>query len=199
MFAGLFANTFIGVNICFFICFPPFHLIFDFLKFFSLKNLLNNNFKGINLADLVAENSYYSKYTMDNSKLTDLTPIVMFVVYEPLDYDNIQIRMKLKNLIIDAYKIDGIKKNFNLNWLSSFGNRKINYKYNLTNLFSKLKDFPPYLNDLIVQRCEQNELRGNQTSKCEIVKYEPLSGDEENDYDEENSPSSKVDQDTNKM
>ena len=62
---------------------------------------------------------------MDNSKLTDLTPIVMFVVYEPIDYDNIQIRMKLKNLIIDAYKIDGIKKNFNLNWLSSFGNRKI--------------------------------------------------------------------------
>lgn len=150
-------------------------------------------FTGINLADLVAENSYYSKYTHDNAKLTDLTPIVMFVIYEPLDYDNVHTRMKLKNLFFDAFKIEGIKKGFSLNWLTSFGNYRINYKANLTNLFSKLKDFPPFLNDIVIRRCELNKIGENKTGKCDIVKYDPTMFDD----DDENDLTSQIDQNYN--
>jgi hypothetical protein len=135
--------------------------------------------EGINLSDLVAEDSYYSAYTNDNAKLTDLNPIVMFVIHAPIDYDNVHVRMKLKNLLADAFKIDGINNGFNLNWLSSFGNQKIRYKKNLTNLFDKLKDFPPYLNDLIIEKCELrggstgDELFANKTEKCTTFKYDP--------------------------
>lgn len=113
----------------------------------------------------------------------------MFVIYEPLDYDSVHTRMKLKNLLVDAFKIEGIKKGFNLNWLSSFGNQRINYKTNLTNLFRNIKNFPPYLNDVIVRRCQLDGPHGNRTGKCDIVKYNPI-----NDEDEEHNFSNEKDE-----
>lgn len=102
---------------------------------------------------MVAESSYYSKYALENAALTDLNPIVMLVVHEPLDYDSVHVRMKLKALLADAHRIDGIKSGFSLNWLASFSNQKIRYRSDVRNLYAKLRNFPHYLNDVIVKKC----------------------------------------------
>lgn len=145
--------------------------------------------EGINLADLVSEDSYYSSYINDNSKLTDLTPIVMFVVKEPINYDSAAIRMKLQNLVSDAYKIDGISKSFKLNWIDNFGNEKIKYKKSLKKLFKVLKPFPPFLNDLIIHKIETSyDSKTNLSSiKKTVFNYNDY---EKFDLDDESEPSS---------
>lgn len=127
--------------------------------------------EGINLADLVAQDSYYSHYIRDNTKLTDLNPIVMFVVSEPINYDSLQNRIKLKNLMNDAFKIEGISKKFNLNWLGNFGNKKINYKKDINNLIKVIKDYPPFMNDLIINKLER-DVKTNKTIKS-LYKHVP--------------------------
>jgi predicted RND superfamily exporter protein len=113
--------------------------------------------EGISLGDLVSDDSYYNTYIKDNTALVDLNPIVMFVVYRPIDYDNPQTRLKLKTFINDAFKIDGINKKFQLNWLENYSNNeKIKYKKRIENLYEDLKDFPPFLNDLVINKIENN-------------------------------------------
>lgn len=145
-----------------------------FLFYISLSAWSAYHIKeGISLSDLVAEDSYYSEYMNDNTKLTDLNPLVMFVVHEPIDYDNIHVRMRLKNFFADAFKIDGINRNFSINWLESFGNSKIRYKKSLTNLMDKLKNFPPFLNDLIIKK-RLIDLKTNQTLSESLFKLDDL-------------------------
>ena len=113
--------------------------------------------EGISLGDLVSDDSYYNTYIKDNTELVDLNPIVMFVVYKPIDYDNSQTRLKLKTFVNDAFKIDGINKKFQLNWLDNYSNNeKIKYKKKIENLYNDLKDFPPFLNDLVINKIENN-------------------------------------------
>lgn len=108
--------------------------------------------EGINLADLVSEDSYYNKYVNDNSELTDLNPIVMFVIYKPIDYDSNVNRIKIKKFIKNALKLDGISRDFHLNWLDSYGDKKIKYKYDDSDLLRTLKAFPPMENDIIIKK-----------------------------------------------
>lgn len=132
--------------------------------------------EGIKLSNLVSESSYYSKYIRDNTELVDLNPIVMFVIYEPIDYDNLQNRIKIKNLFNDAFKINGISKNFNLNWLNSFLSKKIKYKHNIDNLLSVINDYPPFINDIIIHKTEFDPLL-NITHKS-VFKYRHSENDE---------------------
>lgn len=124
----------------------------------------------------------------DNTELTDLNPIVMLVVYEPINYDSVHVRMKLKNLVADAFKIDGIKNGFSINWLNSFDNQKIRYKRDVTNLIGKLKDFPPFLNDLIIRRCELiGSANKTRRENCQNLKFNPAD-DEDLDVDDNENP-----------
>ena len=108
--------------------------------------------EGIDLGNLVAEDSYYKHYMNDNKRFIDLNPIVMFVVHEPVDYENAQVRLRLKKLVADAFRIDGINDRFQFNWLETYSNRRVKYKRRIEPLVDELKDYPPYLNDLIINR-----------------------------------------------
>lgn len=119
--------------------------------------------EGINLGDLVSEDSYYKQYITEAQRLTDLYPVVMIYVHKPIDYDDIQVRMKLKNLVKNAQKIDGISKTFSINWLSAFSHNKLKYKKNPEYLVNSLKSFPPFMNDVIIRRIERN-IQTNETS-----------------------------------
>jgi predicted RND superfamily exporter protein len=124
--------------------------------------------EGINLADLVADDSYYHEYISESARLTDLSPIVMFVIDEPLDYNNISIRKRLNNIINDAMRIEGVKKGFVLNWLEIFKNRRINYKQNQSVALDELKSFPPFMNDLIFTEVNKNAYEANQPPQREF-------------------------------
>ena len=108
--------------------------------------------EGMNLADLVADDSYFSAFVRENLANTDINPIVMFVITEPIDYDNQNVRNRLSKFLIDASKIEGLNKKFRLNWLDYFRNAKIKYKKSLKNLVDVLKNVPPMLNDIIVNK-----------------------------------------------
>ena len=118
--------------------------------------------EGINLGDLVSEESYYNKYITDMTSTTDILPIIMFVIHKPIDYDSSNVRISIKNLISNARKIDGISDTFSINWMDSFSNHKIKYKKNIDNLYDSIKNFPPLINDLIVNKIEKNSAT-NQT------------------------------------
>ena len=107
--------------------------------------------EGINLADLVSHDSYYNSYLTENMASIELNPIVMFVINEPIDYDNANVRKKINDVVQSAQSIEGINSNFHLSWLSSFEQRKIKYKTNLNNLYERMKALPPLMNDVIIQ------------------------------------------------
>lgn len=108
--------------------------------------------EGIELQNLVSDDSYFSSYVKDNSRLTDLRPIVMLVMQEPIDYDDIQNRILIDNLLKNALKIKGISNTFKLNWLDFFKSDKIQYKHSVKNLIDTLKTFPPFLNDIVIKK-----------------------------------------------
>ncbi|CAF0815024.1 unnamed protein product [Brachionus calyciflorus] len=123
--------------------------------------------EGIRIEDLVSEDSYYSQYVKDNAELQDLYPIVMLITTQPLNYDNLNIRIELKNLIKNAQKIDGISESFQLNWLDSFKSKRIDFKQNTTKLTDTLKLYPPYLNDVIIKTNCRDQIR-NESFKKEL-------------------------------
>ena len=98
--------------------------------------------EGINLGDLVSEDSYYKHYITEAQRLTNLYPVVMMYIHEPIDYDNVQVRMKIKNLVKNAQKIDGISKTFSINWLAAFSHNKLKYKKRFLNNFSSNMNNP---------------------------------------------------------
>ncbi len=108
--------------------------------------------EGMDLADLVADNSYFSQFIRENIRQTDLNPIVMLVVDGPVDYDNRNVRLKLNKFLAEAYKIQGLKTDFRLNWLDFFRDNKIAYRKNPKNLLGVLKSSPPMLNDVIINK-----------------------------------------------
>lgn len=124
------------------------YIIYMILSIWSASNI----HEGINLGDLVAQDSYYNKYINENSELVDLNPIVMFVIHEPIDYDNTVNRIRIKKFISNALKIDGISKDFHLNWLDSYGDKKIKYKKDDSDLLRTLSAFPPMANDVIIEK-----------------------------------------------
>ena len=136
------------------------YLVYISLSLWSAINIR----EGINLADLVSDDSYYNHYITETHRTTNLLPVVMFYIYEPIDYDSTQIRMKLKNLLNDARKIDGINPTFSLNWLDAFSHNKLKYKKNTEYLIDTLKNFPPYMNDIIIRKIEKS-LLNNETKK----------------------------------
>jgi len=124
------------------------YLIYISLSIWSASNI----HEGINLGDLVSKDSYYNKYVSENNELTDLAPIVMFVIHEPIDYDSNRNRIKISKFIKNALKLEGISKDFHLNWMDSFAGRKIDYKNDESDLLRTLKAFPPMANDVIIEK-----------------------------------------------
>jgi patched domain-containing protein len=120
--------------------------------------------EGINLGDLVSEDSYYKHYITEAQRLTNLYPVVMMYIHEPIDYDNVQVRMKIKNLVKNAQKIDGISKTFSINWLAAFSHNKLKYKKSPEYLINSLKSFPPFMNDVILRKIEKN-IETNKTKR----------------------------------
>ena len=120
--------------------------------------------EGINLGDLVSDDSYYKNYIEETQRLTNLYPVVMIYIHEPIDYDSTHVRMKLKNFLKDAQKIDGISKTFSINWLAAFSHNKLKYKKNTDYLISSLKSFPPFMNDVVIRK-KQTNTENNQTNE----------------------------------
>lgn len=131
--------------------------------------------EGMELADLVSDESYYGHYIRENFELTDLNPIVMFVIDKPIDYDNPKVRMSLSKFMSNAYKIDGLSKKFRLNWIDYFRDTKIGYKKSLKNMMNTLRAVPPMLNDLIIEKVYFDSNR-------HVIKREPVNKDNLNKH-----------------
>ncbi len=127
--------------------------------------------EGLELADLVADDSYYHTYIKENMRLTDLNPIVMLVVDEPIDYENKNTLMKLSRLYEQALKTDGISKKFTLNWLNSFSSQSLKYKKDLNGFYDSLKLFPPLLNDVIVHKVHY-DYHGHEKNRTVLTNIE---------------------------
>jgi predicted RND superfamily exporter protein len=129
--------------------------------------------EGINLGDLVSEDSYFNHYITETQRLTDLHPVVMIYIHEPIDYDSTLVRLKLNNFIKNAQKIDGISSEFNINWLNAFSHNKLNYKKSPEFLIQSLKSFPPYVNDVIIGRVE-TDLNTNETKRTLFLDHSQI-------------------------
>lgn len=112
--------------------------------------------EGLVLSDLVSDTSYYKYYIEDNQDMIDLTPIIMFFVYEPIDYDNVEIRIKLQKLFTNALKLEYMRKSFSLNWLDNFRDDPLNYKDDSREFLMNLRFFPPFKNDVVVERVKNS-------------------------------------------
>jgi hypothetical protein len=125
--------------------------------------------EGINLGDLVSDNSYYRAYIMDNVASVNLFPIVMLVVTKPIDYTNKSVKKQIRKLLDNAKNIDGISPHFEFNWMAHYENILDDYKKEMksnqstgNSLMEIQKDFFPFSNDAVIEF-------NNKTQKYEIV------------------------------
>lgn len=135
-----------AISICVFIC----YLTLSIWSAVQIK-------EGLNLGDLVSDNSYYKTYINDNTEMVDLNPIIMFVIYEPIDYDSIENRLRIRKLFDNAQKLEEMSKTFSLNWMDQFGDELLNYKSDPSFLKMSLRMFPPFKNDVVVEKVTNNE------------------------------------------
>lgn len=133
-----------------------------YISFFSY-NMIKIR-EGINLGDLVADNSYYRAYIMDNVESVNLFPMVMLVVTKPVDYTNATIKEEIRSILDEAKQIDGISKNFEFNWMNIYDKVLDDYKDDLNGsvLLEIKKDIFPFSNDAVIEF-------NNNTRKYEII------------------------------
>lgn len=92
-----------------------------FVFYISMSAWSASNIReGINIGDLVSDNSYFKEYIYENLDLFDASPAVMLTIYEPIDYTKKTNRLKIEKLIYDAQSIENIDKDFTLNWMKYF-------------------------------------------------------------------------------
>jgi patched domain-containing protein len=120
--------------------------------------------EGMEIGDLVADDSYFRDYFKDNVESINLTPFIMIVFYKPIDYANHATRAKLKKFLNDIEKVDGVKKGFVLNWMEPFEDYLSDYaeSRNDSILNEMTNDILPFSNDIIVKF-------NNETKQKEIV------------------------------
>ena len=94
-------------------------LIFCVYVSFSTYNALKIK-EGIELSNLVADNSYYHAFIRENFAEFSLDAPVMLIIYEPIDYTNKTVRKQINKLLDDAKAIDGMNKDFQMSWLNYF-------------------------------------------------------------------------------
>ena len=149
-----------------------------FLAYLSLSAYgASHLHEGLNLPDLVSDKSYYKRYIQDNTEMLELSPIIMFVVYEPIDYDSLETRVKLQKFVNNAQKLEHMNKAFSLNWLDNFGDDPLNYKEDPREFLMNLRFFPPFKNDVVIEKVVNNatgRLESQITASRFYLQYEKL-------------------------
>jgi predicted RND superfamily exporter protein len=141
------------------------YFLYIFLSAWSASHI----HEGLNLADLVAKSSYYHSYITDNINMINLTPIVMFVVHQPIDYDDMTNRAKIRNLLEKAQQHNAVSKTFSLSWLEQYGQDPIEYKYDIANLKENLRFFPPYISDVVIEPISNETKTKDNRQKYQIT------------------------------
>ncbi len=132
--------------------------------------------EGMDVADLVAHKSHYRAYMHDNVRSVSMSPVVMLVIYEPVEYTDRKIRAKINSLIKNAQKISGIKKDFKINWLDRFEEKLVQYKqsnYSDSSLDDIQDDLAPMSTDIFV-RYNQGLQRSEIYASRFYVQYEAI-------------------------
>ena len=112
--------------------------------------------EGIEIKDLVARDSHYNLFMHDNTEMSNLDPIVMFVITEPIDYDNMTNRAEISRVLSQAMDLPEMSKTFSLSWLSIYNEQKIRYKFNPKKLKEDLAFMPQFRNDIVLTRKQSN-------------------------------------------
>lgn len=127
--------------------------------------------EGIQIKDLVAEDSHYNIYMDDNSNMVNMNPIVMFVITEPIDYDKKANRDEINRVLRTAMDLPEISDTFSLNWLSLFADQRIRYRYNPKKLKEDLNFFPQYKNDIVISQKPNKTSNSLQAFKLKTVSH----------------------------
>ena len=140
-------------------------LFFIYITFFGWN--ASKIREGINLGDLVSDNSYYRAYITDNVESFNLFPIIMIVINEPVDYTNKNVRNKINNFLADAKKIEGVNPKVELNWMKIYEDVLNDYKKSNKSddqiLLTRIRDdILPFSNDVVFEF-------NNKTKNYEIV------------------------------
>jgi hypothetical protein len=110
--------------------------------------------EGMDVADLVADKSYYRAYMHDNMESVSMSPVVMFVIDKPIDYTSRKTRSHINSIIKRAQNITGMKNDFKIDWLDRFDGKLVDYRrsnYSDALLDDILDDLTPFSNDIIVR------------------------------------------------
>ena len=119
---------------------------------FSIYNALNIR-EGLELGDLVNDKSYYKEFIKDMFTEFNSDMPVMLIIYEPIDYSSKTIRKKVEMLLDDIRSIDGINKDFLINWMNYFSNEldQLRSNENPDQILHKIVNMSsPFSNDLII-------------------------------------------------
>lgn len=109
--------------------------------------------EGIDIGDLVSDDSYFRAYFKDNSEVIDLNPFVMLTFYKPLNYSSRKTRAEINKFIKDVHSIEGISKEFLFDWTEAFHEQLDMYSKtgNDSYLHQMADDMMPFSNDIVLK------------------------------------------------
>jgi hypothetical protein len=127
-------------------------LLFGVYLSFSTYNALKIR-EGMELSNLVADNSYYHAFITENFAEFSQDAPVMMIIYEPIDYTNKTIRKQISQILDEAKAIDGINKEFQMSWLNYFNDeiKLLRKSKNPDEILNKIVNTSsPFSNDIVV-------------------------------------------------
>ena len=107
--------------------------------------------EGLEIGNLVADKSYFRSYIMENFEEFQIDAPVMMIINEPLDYTNKLIRERIDTLLTEAREINGMNKDFTINWINYFNEELKEFRKNDRVLERMINDRLPFSNDIVVR------------------------------------------------
>jgi predicted RND superfamily exporter protein len=109
--------------------------------------------EGLDVTDLVTDKSYFKASFKENLAEFDSEVPVQLIIYEPVDYSSKEIRNKIRKILEDVRKLDGINPDFLINWMIVYHDelKELKKTKNPDLVLNKIvNSTSPFANDLVL-------------------------------------------------
>ena len=137
-------------------------IIIGFIVYFVISIWGGSKIKtGLKLENVVPETSYVTDYYAFKQKyFSDQGAVVMFVVKEPVDYEDLEVQTAISKVLVKARATGYIDEKVQISWLDNYMRFRKNATWSFVPVLAKefLPKNPEYLHDIVISEDKEKIL-----------------------------------------